>query len=79
MFLAPHCTLAMHALILSGITQQCDLFVQVQAATKPSFATFFPSVLQAPDWTPPFDLECDIAVYALGIVLASYELDFLPP
>ncbi|KAF1892958.1 hypothetical protein Lal_00043231, partial [Lupinus albus] len=40
------------------------------AATKPSFATFFPSVLQAPDWTPPFDLECDIAVYALGTVLA---------
>ncbi|KAF1892986.1 hypothetical protein Lal_00039970 [Lupinus albus] len=25
----------------------------------------------APDWTPPFDLECDIAVYALGTVLAS--------
>ncbi|KAF1896071.1 hypothetical protein Lal_00042333 [Lupinus albus] len=32
----------------------------VQAATKPSFATFFPSILNAPDWTPPFDLECDI-------------------
>ncbi|KAF1874346.1 hypothetical protein Lal_00013790, partial [Lupinus albus] len=44
----------------------------VQAATKPSFATFFPSVLQAPDWTPPFDLECDIAIYALGIVLARH-------
>ncbi|KAF1889236.1 hypothetical protein Lal_00024558, partial [Lupinus albus] len=43
----------------------------VQAATKPSFATFFPSVLQAPDWTPPFDLECDIAAYALGTVLAN--------
>ncbi|KAF1854666.1 hypothetical protein Lal_00008687 [Lupinus albus] len=55
----------------SRIRQQSDLFVQVQAATKPSFATFFPSILQAPDWTPPFDLECDIAVYALGIVLAS--------
>ncbi|KAF1870807.1 hypothetical protein Lal_00042037, partial [Lupinus albus] len=52
-----------------GIRQQSDLFVQVQAATKPSFATFFPSVLQAPDWTPPFDLECDIAAYALGTVL----------
>ncbi|KAF1884450.1 hypothetical protein Lal_00028328 [Lupinus albus] len=51
----------------------------VQAATKPIFATFFPSVLQAPDWTPPFDLECDIVVYALGSVLASYEFDFLPP
>ncbi|KAF1894409.1 hypothetical protein Lal_00027106 [Lupinus albus] len=59
--------------------QQSDLFVQVQAATKPSFATFFLSVLQAPDWTPPFDHECDIAVYALGTVLASYEFDFLPP
>ncbi|KAF1889037.1 hypothetical protein Lal_00015581 [Lupinus albus] len=70
-----HCTNTIDA----GITQQSDLFVQVQAATKPSFATFFPSVLQAPDWTPPFDLECDIAVYALGIVLASYEFDFLPP
>ncbi|KAF1855468.1 hypothetical protein Lal_00043366 [Lupinus albus] len=63
----------------SRIRQQSDLFVQVQAATKPSFATFFLSVLQAPDWTPPFDLECDIAVYALGTVLASYEFDFLPP
>ncbi|KAF1894406.1 hypothetical protein Lal_00027103 [Lupinus albus] len=63
----------------AGIRQQSDLFVQVQAATKPRFATFFPSVLQAPDWRPPFDLECDIAVYALGIVLASYEFDFLPP
>ncbi|KAF1864689.1 hypothetical protein Lal_00032007 [Lupinus albus] len=42
------------------------LFFKVQAATKPSFATFFPSVLQAPDWTPPFDLECEIAAYALG-------------
>ncbi|KAF1883464.1 hypothetical protein Lal_00013358 [Lupinus albus] len=70
-----HCTNTIDA----GITLQSDLFVQVQAATKPSFATFFPSVLQAPDWTPPFDLECDIAVYALGIVLASYEFDFLPP
>ncbi|KAF1894432.1 hypothetical protein Lal_00046849, partial [Lupinus albus] len=37
------------------------------------------SDLFAPDWTPPFDLECDIAVYALGTVLASYEFDFLPP
>ncbi|KAF1895968.1 hypothetical protein Lal_00033921 [Lupinus albus] len=70
-----HCTNT----IVAGIRQQSDLFVQVQAATKPSFATFFLSVLQAPDWTPPFDLECDIAVYALGTVLASYEFDFLPP
>ncbi|KAF1877034.1 hypothetical protein Lal_00033587 [Lupinus albus] len=70
-----HCTNTIDA----GIRQQSDLFVQVQAATKPSFATFFPSVLQAPDWTPPFDLECDIGFYALGIVLASYEFDFLPP
>ncbi|KAF1883550.1 hypothetical protein Lal_00037554 [Lupinus albus] len=70
-----HCTNPNDA----GIRQQSDLFVQVQAATKPRFATFFPSVLQAPDWRPPFDLECDIAVYALGIVLASYEFDFLPP
>ncbi|KAF1892883.1 hypothetical protein Lal_00043240, partial [Lupinus albus] len=61
-------------------TEMCDSCIDefinivvdspVQAATKPSFATFFPSVLQAPDWTPPFDLECDIAVYALGTVLA---------
>ncbi|KAF1898783.1 hypothetical protein Lal_00022728 [Lupinus albus] len=28
--------------------------------------------VQAPDWTPPFDLECDIAVYALGTVLAKH-------
>ncbi|KAF1858810.1 hypothetical protein Lal_00027060 [Lupinus albus] len=70
-----HCTNT----IVAGIRKQSDLFVQVQAATKPSFATFFPSVLQAPDWTPPFDLECDIAVYALGTILASYEFDFLPP
>ncbi|KAF1860087.1 hypothetical protein Lal_00027940 [Lupinus albus] len=63
----------------SKIRQQSDLFVQVQAATKPNFATFFPSVLQAPDWTSPFDLECDTVVYALGTVLASYEFDFLPP
>ncbi|KAF1884269.1 hypothetical protein Lal_00042921 [Lupinus albus] len=35
--------------------------------------------VQAPDWTPPFDLECDIAAYALGTVLASYDFDFLPP
>ncbi|KAF1858819.1 hypothetical protein Lal_00027070 [Lupinus albus] len=53
----------MHALILK----------HVQAATKPSFATFFPSVLQALDWTPPFDLECDIAVYALGTVLSRVQ------
>ncbi|KAF1872197.1 hypothetical protein Lal_00039358, partial [Lupinus albus] len=70
-----HCTNTIDA----GIRQQSDLFVQVQAATKPSFSTFFLSVLQAPDWTPPFDLDCDIAVYALGTVLASYEFDFLPP
>ncbi|KAF1854898.1 hypothetical protein Lal_00015316 [Lupinus albus] len=70
-----HCTNT----IVAGIRQQSDLFVQVQAATKPSFATFFLSVLQAPDWTPPSDLEWDIAVYALGTVLASYEFDFLPP
>ncbi|KAF1872126.1 hypothetical protein Lal_00033779, partial [Lupinus albus] len=70
-----HCTNT----IVAGIRQQSDLFVQVQAATKPSFATFFLSVLQAPDWTPPFDLECDIVVYVLGTVLASYEFDFLPP
>ncbi|KAF1870806.1 hypothetical protein Lal_00042036 [Lupinus albus] len=70
-----HCTNPNDA----GIRQQSDLFVQVQAATKPSFATFFLSVLQAPDWTPPFDLECDIAAYALGTVLASYDFDFLPP
>ncbi|KAF1894569.1 hypothetical protein Lal_00031389 [Lupinus albus] len=70
-----HCTNPNDA----GIRQQSDLFVQVQAATKPSFATFFPSVLQAPDWTPPFDLECDIVAYALGTVLASYDFDFLPP
>ncbi|KAF1881590.1 hypothetical protein Lal_00039806 [Lupinus albus] len=31
------------------------------------------------DWIPPFDLECNIAVYALGTVLSSYEFDFLPP
>ncbi|KAF1898722.1 hypothetical protein Lal_00028233, partial [Lupinus albus] len=70
-----HCTNP----IVAGIRQQSDLFVQVQAATKPSFATFFPSVLQAPDWTPPFESECDIAAYALGTVLASYDFDFLPP
>ncbi|KAF1867879.1 hypothetical protein Lal_00012775 [Lupinus albus] len=70
-----HCTNTIDV----GIRQQSKLFVQVQAATKPSFATFFPSVLQVPDWTPPFDLECDIVVYALGTVLASYEFDFLPP
>ncbi|KAF1867925.1 hypothetical protein Lal_00042439 [Lupinus albus] len=40
-----HCTNTIDA----GIRQQSDLFVQVQAATKPSFATFFPSVLKAPD------------------------------
>ncbi|KAF1886009.1 hypothetical protein Lal_00021288 [Lupinus albus] len=28
--------------------------------------------VQAPDWTPPFDLECDIAVYTLGTVLARH-------
>ncbi|KAF1881751.1 hypothetical protein Lal_00031898, partial [Lupinus albus] len=61
-----HCTNTIDA----GIRQQSDLFVQVQAATNPSFATFFPSVLQGPDWTPQFDLECDIAVYALGTFLA---------
>ncbi|KAF1878130.1 hypothetical protein Lal_00049298 [Lupinus albus] len=59
----------------------CSEFVTilVQAATKPSFATFFPYVLQAPDWTPPFDLQCNIAVYDLGIVFSSYEFDFLHP
>ncbi|KAF1867851.1 hypothetical protein Lal_00012747 [Lupinus albus] len=70
-----HCTNT----IAAGIRQQYDLFVQVQATTKPSFATFFPSVLKAPDWTPPFDLQCDIVVYALGTVPASYEFDFLLP
>ncbi|KAF1862583.1 hypothetical protein Lal_00014123 [Lupinus albus] len=33
----------------------------------------------APDWTPSFDLQCDISLYALGTVLAAYEYDFLPP
>ncbi|KAF1878161.1 hypothetical protein Lal_00012885 [Lupinus albus] len=36
----------------------------VQGATKPTFPTFFPYVLKAPDWTPPFDLECNIVVQA---------------
>ncbi|KAF1867982.1 hypothetical protein Lal_00042376 [Lupinus albus] len=29
--------------------------------------------IDAPDWTPPFDLECDIVVYALGTVLARVQ------
>ncbi|KAF1879855.1 hypothetical protein Lal_00014155 [Lupinus albus] len=70
-----HCTNTIDA----GIIQQSDLCVQVQVATKPSFATIFPSVLQAPNWIPPFDLECNIVVYTLGAVLSSYEFDFLPP
>ncbi|KAF1858877.1 hypothetical protein Lal_00043012 [Lupinus albus] len=38
-----HCTNTIDA----GIRQQSNLFVQVQAAPKPSFATFFPFVLKA--------------------------------
>ncbi|KAF1883788.1 hypothetical protein Lal_00012706 [Lupinus albus] len=70
-----HCTNTIDV----GIIQQSDLFFQVQAATKPSFATLFPSILHAPDWIPPFDIECNIAVYDLGTILSSYEFDFLPP
>ncbi|KAF1879713.1 hypothetical protein Lal_00039768 [Lupinus albus] len=70
-----HCTNTIDA----GIIQQSHLCIQVQAATKHSFAIIFPSVLQAPDWIPPFDHECNIVVFALGIVLSSYEFDFLPP
>ncbi|KAF1870581.1 hypothetical protein Lal_00025809 [Lupinus albus] len=51
-----HCTNT----IVAGIRQQSDLFVQVQAATKPSFATFFPSVLQAPNWTPHLTLSATL-------------------
>ncbi|KAF1864737.1 hypothetical protein Lal_00039903, partial [Lupinus albus] len=50
-----HCTNTIDA----GIIQQSALFVRVQASTKPMFATFFPFVLQTPDWTPPIDLVCD--------------------
>ncbi|KAF1872131.1 hypothetical protein Lal_00033785 [Lupinus albus] len=46
-------------------------WIEVQAATKPNFATIFPYVLQAPDWIPPFDLECNIVVYALGTVVTT--------
>ncbi|KAF1859066.1 hypothetical protein Lal_00000891 [Lupinus albus] len=59
----------------SCIDEFLNIVVDSPAATKPSFATFFPSVLQAPEWTPPFDLQCDIAVYALGIVLARFSLE----
>ncbi|KAF1878112.1 hypothetical protein Lal_00015098 [Lupinus albus] len=61
-----------HQMINTPAHTEPSLEELVQAATKPSFATFFPSVLQAPDWTPPFDLECDIVVYALGTVLATH-------
>ncbi|KAF1874309.1 hypothetical protein Lal_00013747 [Lupinus albus] len=46
----------------------------VRAATKPSFATFFPSVLKAPDWTPPFDLECEI----VGVGVEYHTLTLTP-
>ncbi|KAF1870552.1 hypothetical protein Lal_00025715 [Lupinus albus] len=37
------------------------------------------SMARAPDWIPPFDLECKIVVYDLGTVLSSYESSsFLP-
>ncbi|KAF1893063.1 hypothetical protein Lal_00040483 [Lupinus albus] len=55
------------------IHQQRHQMINTPPPTKPSLEEL------APDWTPPFDLECDIAVYALGTVLASYEFDFLPP
>ncbi|KAF1854915.1 hypothetical protein Lal_00028238 [Lupinus albus] len=55
------------------IQQQRYQMINTPAPTEPSLEEL------APDWRPPFDLECDIAVYALGIVLASYEFDFIPP
>ncbi|KAF1898713.1 hypothetical protein Lal_00043654, partial [Lupinus albus] len=43
------------------------LNIVVQATTKPSFATILPSILQALDWTPPFDLECNIECKRLRV------------
>ena len=34
-------------------------------------------IIQAPDWTAPFELMCDASNYALGIVLAQ-KIDKLP-
>ena len=34
-------------------------------------------IIQAPDWTAPFELMCDASNYALGVVLAQ-NIDKLP-
>ena len=34
-------------------------------------------IIQAPDWTAPFELMCDVSNYALGAVLAQ-KIDKLP-
>ena len=34
-------------------------------------------IIQAPDWTAPFELMCDASNYALGVVLAQ-KIDKLP-
>ncbi|KAF1884157.1 hypothetical protein Lal_00035222, partial [Lupinus albus] len=51
------------------IALQCTLVMHVMSSTKPIPVTFFPSVLQALDWTPPFDISCDVVVSTLRVVL----------
>ncbi|KAF1885999.1 hypothetical protein Lal_00021278 [Lupinus albus] len=68
-----------HACTNSELCDSCiDEFLNI-VVDSPFTHSHCTNTIDAPDWTPPFDLECDIAVYALGIVLASYEFDFLPP
>ncbi|KAF1862524.1 hypothetical protein Lal_00024425, partial [Lupinus albus] len=67
-----HCTNTIHA----GIRQQSDLFVQVQAATKPSFATFFPSVFQAPDY---LDINDSKQLWKIAVRITNRWYVSMPP
>ncbi|KAF1866071.1 hypothetical protein Lal_00013508 [Lupinus albus] len=53
--------------------------IEKMASNSQQFNAWSGDAIVAPDWISPFNLECDIVVYALGTVLSSYDFDFPPP
>ena len=57
----------------------CNLQLPQPAVHPIVVLSLFPitPIIQAPDWTAPFELMCDASNYALGAVLAQ-KIDKLP-
>ncbi|KAF1877043.1 hypothetical protein Lal_00033596 [Lupinus albus] len=68
-----------HACTISEMTDSCiDEFLDIVVDSH-AVHTNCTNTIDALDWIPHVDLMCEVVVYVLGAVLASYEFDFLPP